>query len=186
MPNAPALSSLQSSSTSTVRTSPLSSRRGSDGTHVPRQTQEKSSRRSKTANVNKKEHRSPTEDITDTESWYYSNWDDTNCWQGDSNSVCSSQNSMYVDVDHDDFDDELELEPLEKPKKRKSLCSVLQAEEESPFENSLRSLNISERNPLDMSLSERQDDSEEFSDLVLSFLSSYEEPEVHLRREHHR
>ena len=85
---------------------------------------------------------------------------------------------MYVDVDHDDFDDELELEPLEKPKKRKSLRAVLQAEEESPFENSLRSLNISERNPLDMSLSERQDDSynkEEFSDLVLSFLSSYQE-----------
>mmetsp|Transcript_11186 Transcript_11186/g.25452 ORF Transcript_11186/g.25452 Transcript_11186/m.25452 type:complete len:179 (-) Transcript_11186:40-576(-) len=169
MPNAPALSSLQSSSTSTVRTSPLSSRRGSD-TPVPHQTQEKSSRRSKTANVNKKERQSPTStDIT--ESWYYSNWDEPDCWQGDSNSVCSSQNSVYVDLD--DFDDELELEPLEK--KRKSLCSVLQAEEESPFENSLRSLNISgERNGHDMSFSERHDDSfnkEEFSDSLLSFLS---------------
>jgi len=109
-----------------------------------------------------------------TESWHFSNWDDTAYRYSDSNSVCSSQNSLYVDLD--DFDDELDLEPLEK--KRKNLRTVLQANEESPFENSLRSLNISERNPFDMSLSERQDDSynkEELSDLVLSFLSSFQE-----------
>jgi len=174
--NAPqAQSSLQSS---TARTSPQSSRLS--GTSESHQTHEISSPRSKSTNVDKKTERRrisnarrPTTDGL-TESWHFSNWDDTAYRYSDSNSVCSSQNSLYVDLD--DFDDELELEPLEK--KRKNLRTVLQADEESPFENSLRSLNISERNPLDMSLSERQDDSynkEEFSDLVLNFLSSYQE-----------
>ncbi|EJK68710.1 hypothetical protein THAOC_10088, partial [Thalassiosira oceanica] len=147
--NAPqAQSSLQSS---TARTSPQSSRLS--GTSEPHQTHEISSRRSKSTNVDKKierrrssnARRPTTEGLT--ESWHFSNWDDTAYRYSDSNSACSSQNSLYVDLD--DFDDELELEPLEK--KRKNLRTVLQADEESPFENSLRSLNISERNPLDMS-----------------------------------
>ena len=172
--NAPqAQSSLQSSST--ARTSPPSSR-GPD-TSEQHQTHEVPSRRSKSTKADKNRRSSNARRPTTEgfpESWHFSNWDDTDYRHSDSTSVCSSQNSMYVDLD--DFDDELELEPLEK--KRKNLRSVLQADEESPFENSLRSLNISERSPLDMSLSDRQDDSsnkEEFSDLVLSFLSSYEE-----------
>ena len=169
MPNAPAQSSLQSSAT--VGSSPLSSR-GSDTTE-PHRTHENSPRISKSsANVDVKERRRcnnarrpSTEDFT--ESWHFSNWDDVD--YGESNSVCSSQNSLYVDLD--DFDDELELEPLEK--KRKNLRTILQADEESPFENSLRSLKISERN-----ISERHDDSyskEESDNLVLIFLSSYQE-----------
>ena len=187
MPNAPARSSMQSSST--ARTSPPSSLHAASDTAAPHRTHGISSRRSKSANVDKKERQSPTTEDT-TESWYYSNWDDVKCWRSDSNSVCSSQNSTYVDLD--DFDDELELEPLEK--KRKSLRSVLQADEESPFENSLRSLNIggerdplgmsltlrslsiSERSPLDMSLSDSySSNKDELSESLPSFLSSYEE-----------
>ena len=95
----PAQSPPQSSSA--VRTSPLSSR-GSDTSEPPQH--EKSSSRSKPANVDKKERRRCSNARRPTtegfaESWHFSNWDDVDCRHSDSNSVCSSQNSLYVDLD---------------------------------------------------------------------------------------
>jgi len=136
--------------------------------------------------VKEESTRSSTLDEDFSESWHFSNWETIgdNLRSSKSASVCST-NSLYIDLD--EFDEDGIDEPAYViEKKRKSLRTVLRADEDL-FQTSLKSLNLSEGNthdlsltedgPLDLSWSERQDDSYEgdFNESVLSFLSSYQD-----------